>query len=114
MTRYFFDVQDGEGVYIDETGTELADDIDARAEATAAVVSMAKEQVSRTTKSENIVMWVRRESGEALAVLTFSFALLSTSASPRNPVFGGPYREASTTFHPPSELLNFQDRRSSA
>jgi len=95
MPRYFFDVQDGTGVFIDQLGTELPDDTTARAEASAALASMAKDQISRTAKSQNIAMWVRHENGEAIAVLTFSFALLSTSASPRDPVLGGTYREAS-------------------
>ena len=79
MPRYFFDVQDGTGVFIDQLGTELPDDTTARAEASAALASMAKDQISRTAKSQNIAMWVRHENGEAIAVLTFSFALLSAT-----------------------------------
>ena len=93
MPRYFFDVQDGSGVFIDQTGTELPGDGAAQEEASAAIASIARDQISHTTKSENIVMWVRRERGGALVVLTLSFMLLATAASHGDPVLSAERKE---------------------
>lgn len=80
MARYYFDIQDGSGLALDDMGTELPDDVAARAEASSTIAAIARDQISSVAGSENIVIWVRRETGEPLAILTLSFALLPTVA----------------------------------
>ena len=47
MPVFYFDVQDGDRVTVDQVGTELADDAVAREEATRALSEFAAEEIPR-------------------------------------------------------------------
>ena len=75
MPRYFFDTDDGEALFRDEIGSDLANDQAARDEGSRAMAEMAKDYFPSDLPQKNIVMWVRNDNGEAVLQLSLTFAV---------------------------------------
>lgn len=75
MPSYFFDTDDGEILFRDEIGLELADDQAARDQGSTALGELAKEYLPGGAPQKNITMWVRNEEGQAVLQLSLSFAV---------------------------------------
>jgi uncharacterized protein DUF6894 len=62
MTRYYFDIRDGEALYADEEGMELADQTAAEIEAANALGDMAKD-LSPLDERHDVAIEVRTDAG---------------------------------------------------
>ena len=58
MPRYFFDIDDGEGNFIDDTGVELANMDDAISEARRALADLVRDAL-RDTQTEGVSVNIR-------------------------------------------------------
>ena len=81
MPRFYFDVDDGDKLYRDEIGSELASVQAARDEASRAVAELARDYLPSADPQKNITMWVRNEDGSALLSLSLSFAVQALDGS---------------------------------
>ena len=79
MPQYFFDVQDGDGVFIDEMGVELPDMDAAIREARRALADMVRD-VLRDQGSEGVLIRIR-DGADGPVVLAVS---LTTELPPDN------------------------------
>lgn len=88
MPLYFFDSYDGQSRFVDNDGTELANDDAARQEAVQAMAEMVKDAIPENGPRKDITMVVRTSAGEALMELTINFTLAligaAGSAKPRH------------------------------
>jgi len=75
MPLYYFDTDDGDTKFRDETGLELVDAQKARDEASRALAELAREYVPSALGQKNVTMWVRDETGEPLLQLSLTFAV---------------------------------------
>lgn len=75
LPLYYFDTDDGETLFRDDVGIELADDQEARDQGSTTIGEMAKEYLPGGPPQKNLTMWVRNESGQAVLQLTLSFAI---------------------------------------
>ncbi|WP_172122419.1 MULTISPECIES: hypothetical protein [unclassified Devosia] len=75
MPLYFFDTDDGDVLFRDEIGSDLASDHAARDEASSALAELAKDHIPGAYPQKNITMWVRNEEGEPILQLALSFAI---------------------------------------
>jgi hypothetical protein len=71
VPRYFFDIDDGERVIVDDVGTDLAGPEAARAEAVAALPSLARDR-ARDGQERFLTATVRTESGRTLCRATLA------------------------------------------
>jgi uncharacterized protein DUF6894 len=78
MIRYYFDIRDGEDLYPDEEGLELADQTAAEVEAAQSLASMAKD-VAPLDERRDMAIEVRTEFGPL-----FKAALIFTVAGTKN------------------------------
>lgn len=62
MTRYYFDIRDGEALYADEVGIELADQTAAEIEAAKSLGDMAKD-LSPLDERHHMAIEVRTNAG---------------------------------------------------
>ena len=73
-TRYYFDIRDGENLYPDEEGLELADQTAAEVEAAQSLASMAKD-LATLDERRDMAIEVRTELGPLFkAALIFEVA----------------------------------------
>lgn len=70
MPRYFFDVQDGEGVFVDETGMDLPDMETAIREARRALADMMRDNL-RDQAAQALLICIR-DDADGQVVLTVS------------------------------------------
>ena len=73
IPRYFFDMDDGTKLFIDDQGTELADDHAARLEGTAALAAMGKDHMPGESSEKRMTMLVRKQEGEPFLELALTF-----------------------------------------
>jgi hypothetical protein len=76
MTRYYFDIRDGEDLYPDDEGLELADQTAAEVEAAQSLASMAKD-VALLDERRDMAIEVRTELGPLFRA-AFIFAVAGT------------------------------------
>lgn len=75
MTRYFFDLRDGNKFFQDEEGEEFIDIEHAQMEAVASLADMAKDMASKASFSSGYPMSVEvRDAQGLLFLLGFTFA----------------------------------------
>ena len=77
MTRYYFDIRDGEALYADEEGIELEDQRQAEIEAATSLADMAKD-LSPLDERHHMAIEVRTEAGPE-----FQAAFIYKSAPPK-------------------------------
>jgi hypothetical protein len=75
MPRYFFDVETGKALLLDDMGDELANEQSARDEAVKSFAELARDYLPSVKTQDNMIMRVRNEKGEPLLKLTLNFAL---------------------------------------
>ena len=73
MPRYFFDVQDGDRLQMDDTGTEFPNADLAHHAAVLALGELAKDVLHRGSDQRTLIMRVREEQGRTVSDLTLSF-----------------------------------------
>lgn len=77
MATYFFDVHDGDGVFVDETGMELANMDDAIREARRALADMVRDAL-RDQAEQSLSIRIR-DGAEGPVVISVTTATLSPS-----------------------------------
>lgn len=73
MPRYFFDVQDGEGAFVDETGIELPDMEAAIREARRALADMVRDTL-REPMRDTLSIAIRGAEGPVMLSVTLTTA----------------------------------------
>lgn len=73
MPVFYFDVQDGDGVTVDQVGTELADEQVAREEATRALSEFAAEELPRDGPQRELGIIVRDQGRSVLFEVRLTF-----------------------------------------
>jgi hypothetical protein len=75
MTRYFFDLRDGDTLVADDDGTELDGTEDVRAQVMEALPAIAAQHIRNDGDRADFEMTVRDASGQEILRATLSFAL---------------------------------------
>jgi hypothetical protein len=75
MSRYFFDLRDGDTFVADDDGTELDGTEDVRAQVMEALPAIAAQHIRNDGDRADFEMTVRDASGQEIMRATLSFAL---------------------------------------